>query len=618
MKGIKKLLLGVFMLSMVVLAACGSKAYRTVVVTNLNGSPLVNNEAAYSGMHLVTGDNVDVPGASDMTLFLDNDKHVYAYENTKFSLVADGKEGSTKTVIKLEEGSVLNEIDNKLGDKESYQVDTPTATMSVRGTKFTVTVYAEGGVTYTEVSVTEGTVVAELKNSDGSFNGLTKTLEAGDSAVIRASEGVTEFLDEEAIASLKGGNNGGNSGGGYDGPRAENLDFLDGYNVLYADNGVILVKQDNLAGAFDYEGNMIVPCSYNVSAGYYAATKSGYFVFTDRIEGEEMPDNILFDRYGNAQYMSGAIVPRDDYYILVRTYDEYLDDSADYYCYYGPVSEEYYEYGSDTPFLVTDIAAVESYNRISHYSCGANGGKTIVYSLVAEDGKAAWDMPFKFGYFENNGEVTWGPLMNSVPNGYYPSFRPLGASSNGYFMAIDDSYNMDRELVLFDENTLAPAYVLEIGDPFSGYTWGDVVRYTVGNATFYNYGTKLVLKPFLTGTNEVVGETDGEDLVDIASGFPVVLAHYDAIYMNNEKYWLVHSGDRWGYIDHEGLELGMYADAASFRNGYGYIKNDAGVICCINENFEVVEEYGSFNSVSVNGDIVVMKGDDGVKCIFAR
>ena len=97
----------------------GEESYRTISVEEVNGTTIVVNEQnknteAYQGMHLYPGDDVTVQQKADMTLLLDMDKYVYAEENTHFWLEATGNDSKNSTVIHLEEGAVLNRIENKL------------------------------------------------------------------------------------------------------------------------------------------------------------------------------------------------------------------------------------------------------------------------------------------------------------------------------------------------------------------------------------------------------------------------------------------------------------------------------------------------------------------------
>lgn len=115
------------------------ESYRVISVTEHNGSSTVTREggkqiALYDGLNLQSGDDVVTGAGADLTMLIDSDKYLYAEENTHFWLEASGKEGSSHTTIHLEDGRVLFRLDTKLNAGESYQVSTPNATMSVRGT----------------------------------------------------------------------------------------------------------------------------------------------------------------------------------------------------------------------------------------------------------------------------------------------------------------------------------------------------------------------------------------------------------------------------------------------------------------------------------------------------
>lgn len=180
-----------------------SNGYRTIAVEEVNGTSIVQNEKnesnnAYQGMHLYSGDDVNVQTASDMTLLLDMDKYVYAEENTHFWLQAEGDGKTSKTRIYLDKGAELNRLDTKLKEGEEYEVDTPNSVMAVRGTVFRVYVYYDSdGIAWTIVEVLEGNVEISLKTLTGEFNGVTEVFGAGESAWIRASSDFSEFVADE-------------------------------------------------------------------------------------------------------------------------------------------------------------------------------------------------------------------------------------------------------------------------------------------------------------------------------------------------------------------------------------------------------------------------------------
>lgn len=173
--------------------------YRSILVEQVEGNVDVvgerNNGQAYVGERLYSGDDVSVREASSMTMCMDNDKYVYADANTHFKLEASPKNKDSKIRILLDKGSELNELKSKLGVNDSYEVDTPNATMSVRGTIFRVTVYTgDDGLTYTLLEIKEGLVFVKLKTQDGTFNGVEREFKVGGSALVRGNYDFSEFV----------------------------------------------------------------------------------------------------------------------------------------------------------------------------------------------------------------------------------------------------------------------------------------------------------------------------------------------------------------------------------------------------------------------------------------
>lgn len=150
------------------LSGCGTENTftRSLCVKELNGSTKVKNEKvekkAAVGMNFQSGDNVSVQEKSDMTMQMDMDKYLYAEENTHFRLEAQGTEDNSKTHIRMEDGSVLISIEEKLQDGEEFVVDVPNAAMTVRGTMFRVGVNHENGKYFSVLDVLDGQVEVTL------------------------------------------------------------------------------------------------------------------------------------------------------------------------------------------------------------------------------------------------------------------------------------------------------------------------------------------------------------------------------------------------------------------------------------------------------------------------
>lgn len=188
-----------------ILAGCGTSA-RTISVDDITGQAIVENKSgshdAYVEEHLISGDAVSVMENSELLLLLDQDKHVYADANTHFSLEATGKEGSSKTKIVMHYGTVLCGIDNKLGDSESFEVETQNSLMAVRGTVFTVTYTETDGEPVTTVKVKEGVVEATYER-DGEK--VVEKIGAGYTLELIGKEGdIRISYDKEGLIEVTG------------------------------------------------------------------------------------------------------------------------------------------------------------------------------------------------------------------------------------------------------------------------------------------------------------------------------------------------------------------------------------------------------------------------------
>lgn len=181
------------------------RSYRFIKVIESKGEVTVERKSnkidAYVDMILENNDSVTTGEESTLYLGLDSDKYVEVAENSKFHIIATGREdkNNTKTKIILEEGSVVNEIKEKLSDEETFDVETPSVSMGVRGTKFTVNANVnEAGKKETYIEVTDGTVEAYRE-------GETETLmiEAGFNATITEDDKLSEIEPEENLPYIE-------------------------------------------------------------------------------------------------------------------------------------------------------------------------------------------------------------------------------------------------------------------------------------------------------------------------------------------------------------------------------------------------------------------------------
>ena len=185
----------------IVLAVGGKEdVYRLIKVNSFEGTVTVQREEkmdAFEGLQLVSEDIVEVGNQSLLELLADSDKHIVAEADTAFRLHSTGTETSGNITIDLLYGKSLFIIENKLPEGSAFEVNTPNASLSVRGTIFSVEYIIKERKTIVEV--TEGIVAVAYR--DG-----VKTLEKGDVIVIKDVDGEivveTENGAENAEATL--------------------------------------------------------------------------------------------------------------------------------------------------------------------------------------------------------------------------------------------------------------------------------------------------------------------------------------------------------------------------------------------------------------------------------
>lgn len=169
----------VVVIAVIVIVVILNKGHRVIKIESFTGDVELergsDEEDVFEGMKLKSDDKVTTGDASLVELLVDEDKHIVAEENTCFTIVANGNEKKGKLKIELEYGTSLIDIENKLSDDSDVEVETPNATLSVRGTTFEVG-YTEDENT-TVVEVTTGTVEVET-------DGTSEMVDAGNMAII--------------------------------------------------------------------------------------------------------------------------------------------------------------------------------------------------------------------------------------------------------------------------------------------------------------------------------------------------------------------------------------------------------------------------------------------------
>lgn len=199
-------------LALILVAGKREDAYRSIRIIELGGSVTIEREgigalAASSNMNLISGDAVKTEQDAYAVLQLDSDKYVMLAESGSMTVVAEGNEASGRTSIRLDSGSVLSEIQNPLSNGSSYDIVTPNATMSVRGTVFEVRRNESDSAGNIEVLVYDGKVAVGFEGKEpvlyeaGEYTQFT----SGDSPqfIVERTEITEEHLNPQFMERLE-------------------------------------------------------------------------------------------------------------------------------------------------------------------------------------------------------------------------------------------------------------------------------------------------------------------------------------------------------------------------------------------------------------------------------
>lgn len=186
------------------------EVYRSIKIIELEGGVTIDREGvgileASNNMNLISGDSIQTEQDAYAVLQLDSDKYVMLAESGRMTVIAEGDEANGKTAIHLDAGSVLNEIQNPLSSGSSYDVVTPNATMSVRGTVFEVRKNEEGG--NIEVLVYDGKVAVGFDDGEPALYeaGEYTQFTAGENPqfIIERTEITEDVLNEQVLERLE-------------------------------------------------------------------------------------------------------------------------------------------------------------------------------------------------------------------------------------------------------------------------------------------------------------------------------------------------------------------------------------------------------------------------------
>jgi hypothetical protein len=147
------------------------------VLSNAGTAPLLLT----TGYTLSPGDRIDTRGGGRVVIDLSDGSMVIVAPESVVVLKDYRMAGSLRELFEITLGSVRVKINHFAGKPNPYRMNSPTASIAVRGTEFTVTVAATGD---TQVDVIEG-LVEVSQRSDPSRSVL---LEAGRSVLVQTGQ----------------------------------------------------------------------------------------------------------------------------------------------------------------------------------------------------------------------------------------------------------------------------------------------------------------------------------------------------------------------------------------------------------------------------------------------
>lgn len=648
------------------LTACGSstsaaamslaKTAGTVGIADGDGKsvPVAEDRSLYSGYQVGT------EAKSHAWISLDDVKLVKMDEESAIELRKENR----NLEIFVNSGQLFFNITEPLEEDETLDIRTSTMTVGIRGTCGWVSVLEEG---HMQVCVLEGKVHCEVTDPV-SGQSAEAEVSAGERAdlYIRSEEGedaaceivkskisrsdipdfVLEEVDLEALGTELaeepeeiGEETAEEPQETAEAPEeeaagetVEEILALSEYESFgSARGGVMPVKKDGLWGAVNYRNEVIVPFEYS---NFQAPDDSGNFVMGDTTE--EGRFYTLFDPQGNILYEGNQQVRASGGMYIVLREGDLLGEGQREIAYYR------------TEGTLVQALPAHPWAFIN----GFYDGVSMVYRAEADDapvgegaGYSYYTGSYQIGELDTTGNVDWheAPLYvryleraeeqyqsaveeaasggddfaNVAGMDSYYTRLPLSTVNHGYYVAgtfeydagwismCTDTYEILGECDFYHAEPDAEKGFVYSEDYFDEQN--SFRSFYHDGAYFYNYGSNMVW---------TVGERDV--LVDFAlhpgmtfetADNRIVKAVYDQIYMNDENYWLVKDGERWGYIDHDGQEAAMFEDATAFYQGYALVREE-GTAYLIDETFEKLQELGEADSVSTIGELfVVTRGD---------
>lgn len=197
------------LLSTVSIHTATAKSARIALVEKVNGNVTVKKAGgskafkAYAAMTLNQGDHLTTDEGSSVILkIVDHDDEVTIGANSSVYLSKlSGDKNSKKTGMKMWAGSMWVKAKSLVNSEDEFEVETPTATMGVRGTQFFTGVDVLTGDT--KVVVMAGVVTADITDIPGGDQDTeTITLLPSQEANISVDEDSSEITTEVSILDV--------------------------------------------------------------------------------------------------------------------------------------------------------------------------------------------------------------------------------------------------------------------------------------------------------------------------------------------------------------------------------------------------------------------------------
>ena len=188
-------------LGFILMKVFGPKSYRVLKVYKVEGTSIIKHAdgsevTPYENMLLQSGDTIKLDEGT-FIIKADEDKYIYLENGTEITLTAEGTSVDSRTIVELKTGAVINRVDQHLSEGSVYEVNTPNATMSVRGTVVRIEyIVSANGLSYTVTQTFEGEVSTALVYPNGTIVNKGVNVREGMGVLIYRDKNTTDYVTD--------------------------------------------------------------------------------------------------------------------------------------------------------------------------------------------------------------------------------------------------------------------------------------------------------------------------------------------------------------------------------------------------------------------------------------